>query len=91
LHWHSLPQGTTFAVDRSLDRESDMPAKVRQTQKARMEDKLDQALEDSFPASDPVSFIEPGPANGGGQKLPVGKEAAPGKAGRKGKGKATRS
>jgi hypothetical protein len=23
------------------------------------EDKLDQALEDSFPASDPVSFIEP--------------------------------
>jgi hypothetical protein len=25
------------------------------------EDKLDDALEDSFPASDPVSFIEPAP------------------------------
>ena len=25
------------------------------------EDKLDSALEDSFPASDPVSFIEPAP------------------------------
>lgn len=25
------------------------------------EDKLDEALEDSFPASDPVSFIEPAP------------------------------
>lgn len=25
------------------------------------EDKLDRALEDSFPASDPVSFIEPAP------------------------------
>lgn len=27
------------------------------------EDKLDDALEDSFPASDPVSFIEPAPKN----------------------------
>jgi hypothetical protein len=26
-----------------------------------MEDKLDHALEDSFPASDPVSFIQPSP------------------------------
>jgi hypothetical protein len=25
------------------------------------EDKLDDALKDSFPASDPVSFIQPGP------------------------------
>jgi hypothetical protein len=90
LHWHSLPQGTTFAVDRSLDRESDMPAKVRQTQKARMEDKLDQALEDSFPASDPVSFIEPAPANGS-RKLPAVKAVGRGKAARKAAGKATRS
>lgn len=72
-----------------------MPAKVRQTQKARMEDKLDQALEDSFPASDPVSFIEPGRVNDGDRKLPVVEAAARGKAGRtggrKGKGKATHS
>jgi len=36
-----------------------MPTKTRQTQKARMDDKLDQALEDSFPASDPVSVTQP--------------------------------
>ena len=67
-----------------------MPAKVRQTQKARMEDKLDQALEDSFPASDPVSFIEPAPANGS-RKLPAVKAVGRGKAARKAAGKATRS
>jgi hypothetical protein len=26
-----------------------------------LDEKLDQALADSFPASDPVSFLEPGP------------------------------
>lgn len=30
--------------------------------KAKVDDKLDRALEDSFPASDPVSFLEPVPA-----------------------------
>jgi hypothetical protein len=30
--------------------------------KAEIDDKLDQALEDSFPASDPVSFLQPVPA-----------------------------
>ena len=60
-----------------------MPAKTRQTQKARMDDKLDQALEDSFPASDPVSFIEPGPANRGDRKLPAEKAVGRGKAARK--------
>ena len=68
-----------------------MSTKARQTQKARMDDKLDQALEDSFPASDPVSFIEPGPANGGGGKSPTVKVNARAKAGRKVEGKATRS
>ena len=29
--------------------------------KQRDEEKLDDALKDSFPASDPVSFIEPAP------------------------------
>jgi hypothetical protein len=73
------------------DEESRMSTKARQTQKARMDDKLDRALEDSFPASDPVSFIEPGPANGGGRKSPVAKAAARGKASRKAEGKASRS
>jgi len=68
-----------------------MPAKARQTLKARVEDKLDQALEDSFPASDPVSFIQPGPMNHGDRNLPVMEAGRRGKTGRKGKGKATRS
>ena len=56
----------------------------RRMLRAKLEDKLDQALQDSFPASDPVSFLQPGPANGGDRKLPV-VEAA------KRKAKATRS
>jgi hypothetical protein len=43
----------------------------------KMEEKLDQALKDSFPASDPVSLIQPGPpeppaksSNAGGKKKP---------------------
>jgi hypothetical protein len=64
-----------------------MSAKAQQTLKAEVvDDKLDQALRDSFPASDPVSFIEPGPVKDSDRKLPER-----GKAGRKGKGKATRS
>jgi hypothetical protein len=82
-----------------------MPAKAHRTLKAQvmnatLDDKLDQALEDSFPASDPVSFIEPGPLNAADRKLPVVEATARGKAApkavrepesRKGKGKATRS
>jgi hypothetical protein len=68
-----------------------MSTKAHQTLKAEVEDKLDQALRDSFPASDPVSFIEPGPLKDGDRNLPVVKAAARGKAGRKGRGKATRS
>ena len=68
-----------------------MPAKAHQTLKAKVDDKLDQALKDSFPASDPVSFIEPGRVNDGDRKLPVVEAAARGKAGRPRKGKATRS
>ncbi len=72
-----------------------MPAKAHQTLKDKVDDKLDQALQDSFPASDPVSFIEPGRVNDGDRKLPVVEAAARGKAGhaasRKGKRKATRS
>jgi hypothetical protein len=33
----------------------------RQVSKAKIDEKLDQALRDSFPASDPVSFLEPVP------------------------------
>ena len=68
-----------------------MSAKAQQSLKAEVDDKLDQALRDSFPASDPVSFIEPAPVKDGDRKLPVVKAAARGKAGRAGKGKATRS
>ena len=72
-----------------------MPAKTHQSLKAKVEDKLDQALEDSFPASDPVSFIEPGRVNDGDRKLPVVEAGARAKAGhpasRKRKARATRS
>jgi hypothetical protein len=43
----------------------------RRTLKAKIDDKLDEALRDSFPASDPVSFLQPAPAKGGDRKLPV--------------------
>ena len=46
-------------------------ADERQTLKAKVDDKLDQALKDSFPASDPVSFLEPVPLNDSDRKLPV--------------------
>jgi hypothetical protein len=89
LRWHlALPGPHLRCI--GLEEESDVPAKTRQTQKARMDDKLDQALEDSFPASDPVSFIEPAPANGS-RKLPAVKAVGRGKAARKAAGKATRS
>jgi hypothetical protein len=39
--------------------------------KAKIDDKLDQALKDSFPASDPVSFLEPVPMQDSDGKLPV--------------------
>ncbi|SEP29257.1 hypothetical protein SAMN02990966_04906 [Rhodospirillales bacterium URHD0017] len=47
-----------------------MTAKQRAL-KAKIDDKLDQALQDSFPASDPVSFLQPAPAKSGDRKLPV--------------------
>lgn len=37
-------------------------AAKQQVAKAKIDDKLDEALQDSFPASDPVSFLEPAPA-----------------------------
>ena len=43
----------------------------KQTLKAKIDNKLDEALQDSFPASDPVSFLQPVPANDGDRKLPV--------------------
>jgi hypothetical protein len=46
-----------------------MPRKARQSLKARVDDKLDQALADTFPASDPVSFIQPAPVKPGDRKL----------------------
>jgi hypothetical protein len=57
--------------------------------KAQIDDKLDQALKDSFPASDPVSFLQPVPMQDSDRKLPV-VEAANDSA-RVRKAKATRS
>ena len=68
-----------------------MPAKARQTPRARMEDKLDRALKDSFPASDPVSFLQPAPGNGSRRELATVKAVRRGKVDRKAAGKATRS
>ena len=75
-----------------------MSAKGRRTLKAKVDDKLDQALQDSFPASDPVSFIEPGPVKPGDRKLPTVKASGQGPTARAGSGrpgkarrKATRS
>jgi hypothetical protein len=66
-------------------KERDMSPKDR-TLKAMVDEKLDQALRDSFPASDPVSFIEPVPAKEGDRKLTVVEAAK-----RMRKRKATRS
>lgn len=55
--------------------------------KAKIDDKLDQALRDSFPASDPVSFLQPAPAKGGDRKLPVVEAANDGATPRKGQSK----
>ena len=56
------------------------------TLKAMVDEKLDEALRDSFPASDPVSFIEPVPVKEGDRKLTVVEAAS-----RKGKPKPTHS
>jgi hypothetical protein len=67
-----------------------MASKARRTLKAAVDAKLDQALADSFPASDPVSFIEPAPGNDVGRK-PPGKVVGQAKAAHKERGKATRA
>lgn len=67
-------------------------ADKQQVLKARIEDKLDQALKDSFPASDPVSFLEPVPMKDSDRKLPVVEAANDsGRRARARKAKATRS
>jgi hypothetical protein len=67
-------------------------ADKQQALKARIDDRLDQALKDSFPASDPVSFLQPVPAQDGDRKLPVVEAAnGSGRSARVRKAKATRS
>lgn len=63
----------------------------QRTLKAKVDDNLDQALRDSFPASDPVSFLQPVPAKSGDRKLPVVEAANHGAGPRGRKAKATRS
>ena len=60
-------------------------ADKQQALKAQLDDKLDQALKDSFPASDPVSSLEPAPLKDSNRKLAVVGSA------RARKAKATRS
>ena len=43
--------------------------------KRKLDEKLDQALKDSFPGSDPVSFTEPAPVNEEDKKLATVKAA----------------
>ena len=57
----------------------------RRLLKAKIDEMLDQALRDSFPASDPVSFLEPAPAKDADQKLSVVEAANGGEAPRKAK------
>jgi hypothetical protein len=59
--------------------------------KTRIDDKLDQALKDSFPASDPVSFLQPVPMMDSDRKLPVVEAANDSRPARVRKAKATRS
>jgi hypothetical protein len=66
-------------------------ANKQQALKARIDDKLDQALEDSFPASDPVSFLQPVPMKDSDRKLPVVQAANNSDRARARKAKATRS
>ena len=64
----------------------------QRTLKAKIDEKLDQALQDSFPASDPVSFLQPAPVKNGDRKLPVVEAANDsGRPARARKAKATRS
>lgn len=58
-----------------------MATNTRRTSKSELDAKLDEALQDSFPASDPVAFIEPAPKEVGEHK-PANR--------RPGKSKATR-
>ena len=53
--------------------------------KAKLDEKLDQALKDSFPASDPVSFLEPAPVKDADRKPSVDEAADGGEAPRKAK------
>ena len=67
-------------------------ADKQQALKAQIDDKLDEALKDTFPASDPVSFLEPVPMQDGDRKLPVvGAANDRGRRARVRKAKATRS
>jgi hypothetical protein len=87
----SVAAATHLHKSELLPKECGMTGKQR-TLKEKVDDMLDQALQDSFPASDPVSFLEPAPLKGGDRKLPVveaGKES--GRLPRGRSAKATRS
>ena len=47
-----------------------MSKRTERRRKAKLSDKLDQALQDTFPASDPVALLEPAPAKPGEEPTP---------------------
>ena len=51
-----------------------MSKRAERRLKAKLNEKLDQALKDSFPASDPVAFIEPAPSEPEDKAVPTGKD-----------------
>ena len=47
------------------------PAPQKQKAESEVDAKLDKALKDSFPGSDPVSFVQAAPINDGDRALPT--------------------
>jgi hypothetical protein len=47
-----------------------MSKRTARRNKAKLDEKLDQALRDTFPASDPVALVEPAPAKPGDEPSP---------------------
>jgi hypothetical protein len=43
---------------------SSKPKHAKDSDKARLEEELEEGLEETFPASDPVSVAQPSPSNG---------------------------
>jgi hypothetical protein len=56
------------------ERGGEMSKRSERRDKAKLNDKLDQALADTFPASDPVALVEPAPVKPADQPKPKDKD-----------------